>query len=524
MSRDDEQGVSVFAKNKYGSPDYAELLDENLFEDKDYFNQQDANRILGSFRRERKRLVLYLGYPVRVRKHVSKKGWEGFFVEPIFLLPFESDDKYGPPTLTSDLPILNFKALSFLAQGGAGSLMEEVINLSDELGLNNPQEDLPDLEDVFPRLQQLRHEWDWRESIDPENLSSEVPLSEISEEGIYNRAIILYGERSPYTQGLETELKKLSETDESLVTSTALGCWANKSLESPEESGGDEPLIEVLPMNSEQSDAIHRALSQPLTVITGPPGTGKSQVVTNLLINAAWRGQKVLFASKNNKAVDVVETRVNELGSRPVLLRMGSNEYQAKLADYLIQLLSATTTSADQEEYEECFAIHQRLVDRTKRIESQRKKTLAARNKVDELEQQVESLRETLGTDLFVRARNDIELSETESDLENYKQILGHCERDRQPFFVRLLWGLKKKSRFERLEKVEEALNKKVQEIGETLLITPINDSSTSFGSTKLRPSRSTTRSKRLSYRCLEMIFFIKSETPMRNHSPYLFL
>src|SRR5207244_7890626 len=57
------------------------------------------------------------------------------------------------------------------------------------------------------------------------------------------------------------------------------------------------------------------------TVVTGPPGTGKSQVVTNMLVNAAWRGMKVLFASKNNKAVDVVEARVNGLGNRPVLLR-----------------------------------------------------------------------------------------------------------------------------------------------------------------------------------------------------------
>jgi hypothetical protein len=29
----------------------------------------------------------------------------------------------------------------------------------------------------------------------------------------------------------------------------------------------------------------------------------------------------VLFASKNNKAVDVVEARVNNLGPRPILLR-----------------------------------------------------------------------------------------------------------------------------------------------------------------------------------------------------------
>ena len=49
-------------------------------------------------------------------------------------------------------------------------------------------------------------------------------------------------------------------------------------------------LLEVLPLNTEQSIAIETSLSQNHTVITGPPGTGKSQVVTNLIVNLAWKG------------------------------------------------------------------------------------------------------------------------------------------------------------------------------------------------------------------------------------------
>ena len=78
----------------------------------------------------------------------------------------------------------------------------------------------------------------------------------------------------------------------------------------------------------------------PSMILWGPPGTGKSQVVTSLLLNSAWLGKKVLFASKNNKAVDVVGTRVNSLGNRPVLLRLGAKDYQASLAENLTQLLS----------------------------------------------------------------------------------------------------------------------------------------------------------------------------------------
>ena len=148
-------------------------------------------------------------------------------------------------------------------------------------------------------------------------------MAQISTPGIYNRAVVIVGKRSPFTQGLESELKDLSTKSEAEISGTALGQWLSGDV-TKMSSEGTDPLLEVLPMNNEQRMAVHSALSSKLTVVTGPPGTGKSQVVTNLLINAAWQGKKVLFASKNNKAVDVVETRVNSLGNRPVLLRLGS--------------------------------------------------------------------------------------------------------------------------------------------------------------------------------------------------------
>ena len=47
-----------------------------------------------------------------------------------------------------------------------------------------------------------------------------------------------------------------------------------------------------------------------------PPGTGKSQVVVELLASCALAGRPVLFASKNNRAVDVVRERDDEPPNR----------------------------------------------------------------------------------------------------------------------------------------------------------------------------------------------------------------
>jgi hypothetical protein len=298
----------------------------------DLFDTEPGRKLLGRIRRDRNRQTIFLGYPVRLNLLRSRKGWEGYMVEPLLLFAFqEADTRQGNPTLTDDLPQVNFRALRALTNAGDTSIMEEAIQLGEELGLGNAAGEQPDLEDLLARLREIRSDWDWQEEIDPYALSSGTPLSGVNQQGIFNRAILIAAERSPYTKGLESELELLQSVEEGKYQATALGAWLNsQTIHSP--PADQQPLLEVLPLNSEQRQAVRQALSNPLTVITGPPGTGKSQVVMSILVNAARQGKTVLFASKNNKAVDVVETRVNALGPRPVLLRLGANQYQSRLA------------------------------------------------------------------------------------------------------------------------------------------------------------------------------------------------
>ncbi|WP_242440959.1 AAA domain-containing protein [Streptomyces sp. CB02923] len=70
-------------------------------------------------------------------------------------------------------------------------------------------------------------------------------------------------------------------------------------------------------------------MTRRLTVATGPPGTGKSQLVANLVATAISAGQTVLVASTNNEAVDEVWRRCDTLvpGS---IVRTGSARKNAK--------------------------------------------------------------------------------------------------------------------------------------------------------------------------------------------------
>lgn len=452
IGQDSGEGVSAFAASTHGEPGYAELPEVPLTAAKqDWWNSPRAARVLNAVRADRTNLVAWLGYPVRLRKHRTAR-WEGFFVEPVMLWQIVLPENHGDPCrLQDDLPSLNFAFLRSLAMGDPSQVIEEAARLGTELGLNAPPEEHPEPEDLLQRLVAMRPDWDWRESLNPDACSQGTPLSEMTEQGIYNRAVILPGKRSPYTQGLESELRMLADAPESAVTGTALGAWLSGDLPGLDASKS-EPLIEVLPMNSEQRAAVRSSLSAAHTVVTGPPGTGKSQVVTNLLVNAAWRGMRVLFASKNNKAVDVVEARVNGLGNRPVLLRLGSKEYQAKLSAYLTAMLSGNVSSDDELSYAEGLERHQQLADRITQLDDLQAQTLAARNLVDRLDAQAEDYRVLFGNQRF----NSIDaklVKDTDGAIARYVHAINELDPAGKDWLAGLLVRLFRTSKLQALGK-----------------------------------------------------------------------
>ncbi|MGI8407774.1 MAG: DUF4011 domain-containing protein, partial [Actinomycetota bacterium] len=73
-------------------------------------------------------------------------------------------------------------------------------------------------------------------------------------------------------------------------------------------------VVPVLPTDSSQLEALTYASSGRHVVVHGPPGTGKSQTITALIADALGRGQKVLFVSAKQAALDVVHRRLAERG------------------------------------------------------------------------------------------------------------------------------------------------------------------------------------------------------------------
>jgi len=68
------------------------------------------------------------------------------------------------------------------------------------------------------------------------------------------------------------------------------------------------------------------AATAPLTVITGPPGTGKSQTVTAIFADAWRRGETALLSSANNTPIDDVINNKAAAVDEALVLRTGNAE------------------------------------------------------------------------------------------------------------------------------------------------------------------------------------------------------
>jgi very-short-patch-repair endonuclease len=82
----------------------------------------------------------------------------------------------------------------------------------------------------------------------------------------------------------------------------------------------------ILDADSSQHSALIHALRGDNLVIEGPPGTGKSQTITNLIAAALERGKTVLFVAEKLAALEVVRRRLDGAGLGMFCLELHSHK------------------------------------------------------------------------------------------------------------------------------------------------------------------------------------------------------
>ena len=441
---------------------------------------------------------VYIGYPLVL---VKPKETSDFLV-PLFAQPMQADWVRGVLHLKPDGPIaVNGAWLEYRFHQHA----EREAFLRAMGFLNDLSEDDDDVERTMPgpkdfaRLAQdaahyLHDPELFAEHIRPLELSRVADWGK-SEAGLYNAGVLMLAPRLRYTRSLLRDLRNISEniSDEGL-DSTALAQLfpheppspvaanegfppgpsrvsnsdARKKLpavdqaeasneavpRSASQDAAAQPafapnhLAQTRLMHPSQRAAVMNALAEPMSVVTGPPGTGKSEVVAALLLNQLLRGRPALFASKNHQALEAVLPRLNCAVEGGDLVIQTSSRDLAQRQNYLAKLQSllarpprhdATQGETFQRRFLEVFGWQQAALGDIHALEK-------ARDDYGKLNQQLSALRKQLP----LTAQSDDALASwpkivTRDQIEIWEGELGKALCPPSGFFGRLWRALRRR-------------------------------------------------------------------------------
>lgn len=79
-------------------------------------------------------------------------------------------------------------------------------------------------------------------------------------------------------------------------------------------------------VNLSQREAVKKALENSISIIEGPPGTGKTQTILNIIANVVNKGQSVAIVSGNNSATENVQEKLVNYGFGFMTSLLGNNK------------------------------------------------------------------------------------------------------------------------------------------------------------------------------------------------------
>lgn len=219
---------------------------------------------------------------------------------PLFSLPIrieEEDGKYYSYTIEPEIQV-NIGSLEFLlGEDLYYRLLEKIGKYEMDEELTLPISDLVIFQDI------------WHDVKNALKLKEDIVFNE--ESFSLEDMKLTLGIKANYF--LSEDLRKLSEISEDLKN-TSLASWIyDKDLNISDELTKETELYFPFPYDKHQVKILS-LLKNRAFIIEGPPGTGKSQTISNLLCHLAATGKKVLFVSQKAQALKVVKDKLKSVG------------------------------------------------------------------------------------------------------------------------------------------------------------------------------------------------------------------
>lgn len=102
-------------------------------------------------------------------------------------------------------------------------------------------------------------------------------------------------------------------------------------------------------LSASQEAVFHAAFKNDLSLVVGPPGTGKSFTIAALAVEFLTNGKSVLIASKNDQAVHVIAEKIDrDFGLPKVVVNAANRNYKQALQNRLKNILSGMIPDGDR--------------------------------------------------------------------------------------------------------------------------------------------------------------------------------
>ena len=234
-------------------------------------------------------------------------------IAPILLLPLELHRKSAREGFTislgDDEPRLNVTLLEMLSKDH-----DVAIPLSDPLPEDESGLDVPQILQTFRRAIRDIDKWD---------------VLEIARIGLFSfKKFLMWRDLTERTEDL---LK--NKIVDHLVNRPEQFFDDGGTFPNPSTLDRERPASKTycpLPADSSQMTAIFSAADGRSFVLEGPPGTGKSQTIANLIAHCLTEGKTILFVSEKMAALNVVHTRLKKVGLARFSLELHSNKAHKK--------------------------------------------------------------------------------------------------------------------------------------------------------------------------------------------------
>lgn len=148
------------------------------------------------------------------------------------------------------------------------------------------------------------------------------------------------------------------------------------------------PILLLSHSNFSQKKAIENALSKPVTIIEGPPGTGKTTTILSIVSNLLVRGNRVVVVSKNNSAIENIKEELDKFQLPRFYLRLGRKKLIETKVNPNIKswvqetLIFQESFEEENDEYDDLYKLYSEL----QTIEKDINELIGKKNKLQENE------------------------------------------------------------------------------------------------------------------------------------------